>query len=192
MSGSEGSAVWQTGARRDILQVTAPTRPIVLIGFMGSGKSSVGRHLARDLRWPRIDIDHLVTTAMEMRIPEIFERWGEERFRDEESAALKRLEGTPLAIIVTGGGIVLRADNIDRLRALGTVVWLTATRDVLQERLARTNKRPLLQTPDPAATIARLLAEREKIYATAADHTLDTSELNHAQVAQAIRRAIEG
>lgn len=129
---------------------------------------------------------------MGMTVPEIFERWGEKRFRDEESAALGRLEETVPAIIVTGGGIVLRADNIERLRELGTVVWLTATRDVLQERLARTNKRPLLQTPDPEATIARLLAEREQFYAAAADHTVDTSELDHAQVAQAVRRAIEG
>ena len=142
---------------------------------MGSGKSSVGRELSRDLGWPRFDTDQIVTTSMGMTIPQIFDRWGEAWFREEESAALERLETTTPAIIVTGGGIVLRADNVRRLRELGVVVWLTATREVLQERLARTNKRPLLQTPDPAATIARLLAEREKFYAAAADFTVDTS-----------------
>ncbi len=159
---------------------------------MGSGKSSVGRRLAQELGWPRFDIDQMIAAALGMTIPEIFARWGEARFRDEEIAMLAKLEATTPAIIVTGGGIVLRAENVRRLRELGTVVWLTAARDVLQERLARTKKRPLLQTPDPVATIAQLLAEREKFYAAAADHTVDTSELDHAQVAQAVRRAIEG
>lgn len=158
---------------------------------MGSGKSSVGRRLAQELGWPRFDIDQMIAATLGLTIPEIFARWGETRFRDEESAILAKLNTTTPAIIVTGGGIVLRPGNVNRLRALGTVVWLTAAQEVLQERLARTKNRPLLQTPDPAATITQLLAAREKFYAAAADHTVDTSELDHAQVAQAVRRAIE-
>ncbi len=159
---------------------------------MGSGKSSVGRRLAQDLGWPHCDTDELVAAALGMTIPAIFARWGEERFRDEESAVLAKMDATKQTVIVTGGGIVLRPANVSRLRELGTVVWLTANLAVLQERLARRKNRPLLQTPDLAATIAQLFADREQFYQDAVDLTVETSELDHAQVAQEIRRAIAG
>ena len=153
---------------------------------MGSGKSSVGRLLARKLNWPRFDTDEMVAAELGRSIPTIFAKMGEARFRDEETAALARLEIGPAAVIVTGGGIILRPENVRRLKALGTVVWLTAGLAVLQERLARRKDRPLLQTADPAATIARLLGEREHLYAAASDFTIDTSALDHEQVAQVI------
>ena len=154
---------------------------------MGSGKSSVGRLLARKLRWPRFDTDQLVATALGLRITEIFAQLGEARFRDSETAALARLGPTVPAVIVAGGGIVLRPENVRRLHELGTVVWLKADLEVLQERLARRTDRPLLRTPDPKATIALLLAERRSLYAETADFTVDTSQLDHEQVAAAIR-----
>ncbi len=163
-----------------------PLRSLVLIGFMGSGKSSVGRLLARRLNWPRFDTDEMVVAELGLSIPAIFAQLGEARFRDEETAALANLEVGPPAVIVTGGGIVLRPENVRRLRTLGTVVWLTAELAVLQERLARRKDRPLLQTPDPAATIERLLGERKPLYGAASDFAIDTSGLDHEQVAQAI------
>ena len=153
---------------------------------MGSGKSSVGRLLARKLNWPRFDTDEMVAAELGRSIPTIFAQMGEARFRDEETVALARLGIGPAAVIVTGGGIVLRPENVRRLQALGTVVWLTADLAVLQERLARRKDRPLLQTPDPAATIERLLGERKPLYAAASDFTIDTSGLDHEQVTQAI------
>ncbi len=158
---------------------------------MGSGKSSVGRLLARDLAWPRFDSDELVAAQLGMPIPRIFAELGEERFRAAESEVLARLESSPPAIVVTGGGAVLRSENIRQLQRLGTVVWLTADRQVLQERLARRTNRPLLQTPDPAATIAQLLAQREPLYASVAAFAIDTSARDHAGVAAAIYDELE-
>ena len=157
---------------------------------MGSGKSSVGRLLARDLGWPRFDTDELVAAKLRMTIAAIFAQLGEERFREAESDALEKIDGAQPAVIVTGGGIILRPRNSLRLRELGRVCWLTANLDVLQKRLSRRKNRPLLQTRDPAASIARLLEQRQKLYEEAADFKVDTSELNHQQVAQAIRNEL--
>ncbi len=164
-----------------------PNRSIVLIGFMGTGKSSVGRLLATDYGWPRYDTDELIADSFELSVPEIFEEYGEERFRDEESALLARLEGGEPSIVVTGGGIVLRPENVARLRELGTVVCLTADLATLQERLQRRKNRPLLQSGDLSETVPRLLQEREPFYEEAADFSVDTSALTHKQVAQSIR-----
>jgi shikimate kinase len=172
--------------------VSHSVRSIVLVGFMGSGKSSVGRLLARDLGWPRFDTDQLVVGELELRIPEIFAQLGETVFREGETQALIKLDTAPApAVIVTGGGIILRSENVRRLHELGHVVWLKAELPVLQERLARRNDRPLLQTSDPQETIARLLAERQQFYAEAADFAIDTSRLDHQQVATAIRDELQ-
>ena len=161
-------------------------RSLCLIGFMGAGKSAVGRALAQKLSWPRWETDELVAAKLGMTIPEIFQREGEARFRDAESAVLQELNATEPTIIMTGGGIVLRPDNVERLRELGTVVWLKADLATLQTRLAGAQDRPLLQTADPAATIAELLAERTKFYEEAADLAFDSFGREAAAVAGAI------
>ena len=178
---------WQCDLRAAYSSVTEDLHSIVLIGFMGCGKSSVGRLLARELGWPRFDTDELVAAELGMPITAIFAKLGEKSFREAESSALEKMEGAQPAVIVTGGGIVLRSENVRRLRELGKVFWLTADLDVLQQRLSRRKNRPLLQTPDPAATIGTLLARRETFYKEAADFTIDTSGLDQQQVAQAIR-----
>ncbi len=127
-----------------------------------------------------------------MRISEIFAQLGEVQFREAETQALANLPVSPApAVIVTGGGIVLQPENVRRLHELGAVVWLKAELPVLQERLARRADRPLLQTADPPTTIARLLAGRERFYAEAADIAIDTSHLDHEQVAAAIRDELQ-
>src|SRR4051794_3933947 len=110
---------------------------IVLIGFMGAGKSSVGRTLARMTGLARFDTDEMVAARFRLRIPEIFETHGEEKFRDAETEAVRELAGKGQAIFVTGGGIVLRPENVALLRQLGTVVHLRADEAVLFERLSR-------------------------------------------------------
>lgn len=154
---------------------------------MGTGKSSVGRRLARALGCRRFDTDEMITRQLEMPIMKIFAEYGEERFREEESAILETLGERKRAIIVTGGGIVLRPANLDRLRALGTVVCLTADLPTLLRRLARRSHRPLLQTDDRVETVQTLLREREPLYQQVAELTLDTSALSHDEVVQSIQ-----
>ena len=168
-------------------RVNSANRSIVLIGFMGTGKSAVGRLLALQEGWPRFDTDEMIATARKMPISEIFTRLGEERFRKEEIAVLEKLEIVQPSIIVTGGGVVMRPENVARLRELGSVVRLTADPPTLLERLGRRSGRPLLQTENPAETMQALLREREPFYQEAADFTVDTSALSHDQVAQSIR-----
>ena len=170
--------------------VIKPERSIVLIGFMGTGKSSVGRRLAVALGCPRFDTDQMVTVNLGRPIARIFAELGEERFRTEESAVLQSIDAHQPAVIVTGGGIVLRPPNIARLRELGTVICLTAALPILQKRLARRADRPLLQTPDPAETVRELLRVREPAYAAAANFTIDTSTLTHDEVSQTIQDSL--
>jgi shikimate kinase len=165
-------------------------RSIVLVGFMGTGKSSVGRRLARAQRWPRYDTDQMIALALRMPITAIFSELGEERFREEETAVLERLDPKGPCVIVAGGGAVLRPKNIMRMRELGTVVCLTASAIVLNERLGRRTDRPLLQGQNLAEKIESLLRVRESLYAEAADLTIDTSSLTHDEVAESIRKSL--
>jgi shikimate kinase len=158
------------------------TRPnLVLVGFMGSGKSSIGRLAAHRLRFQFIDTDSIVVERAGMEISEIFATAGESRFRDLETRAIESLLPLKRCVIATGGGAVLREENRELLRKLGFVVLLTARRDVLFQRVARNTKRPLLQTPDPEATIAQLLELRQPSYDAAAQFTLDTSDMTHEE-----------
>ena len=164
---------------------------LVLIGFMGTGKSSAGRAIAQKLRLPRLDTDEIVAGKFGLTIPQIFEQFGETRFRDAESEVLHQFGGEKEAVIVTGGGIVLRENNVPELRRLGTIVNLHAREEVIFERVSRRPSRPLLQTPNPRATIAQLLAQRAPLYRAAADAHIDTSDLTQQQIAEAIVREWE-
>ena len=112
---------------------------------MGTGKSSVGRRLAASRGWPRLDTDAMIATAVGMRISDIFERLGEERFREEEIAILETIDPAEPAVIITGGGAILCPENRARLHELGTVFCLTAELGTLLERLGRRTDRPLLR-----------------------------------------------
>jgi shikimate kinase len=165
-------------------------RSIVLIGMMGAGKSSVGRLLARRTGLACFDTDELVAAEFGLSIPEIFEKYREERFRDAETEVLHKLVLPQPIIIVTGGGIVLRRENVDLLKRLGTVVWLAADEATLFERASRRGERPLLKTETPRATFSELLRQREPLYAAAADFEVDTSSLTHDEMADAILEKI--
>jgi shikimate kinase len=166
-------------------------RSIVLIGFMGAGKSTVGRCLQRLIGLSRIDTDDLVAEKLQLSIPEIFSKHGEERFRDAETELLRALSPERPSVIVTGGGIVLRGENVDLLKQLGAIVWLDAPEEILFERATRKNNRPLLQTEDPRTSFAKLLAVRRSIYENAADIRIETSNLKHEEVAEKIMRKID-
>ena len=159
---------------------------IVLIGPMGAGKSSVARALAHrtGLRW--VDTDRMVSQLVGLSIAEIFETHGESHFRDLETRAIRSIASLGPVIAATGGGVVIRPENVEMLRSLGRVVWLTAGADVLFERVSRTRKRPLLETADPRTTLTELLEARKPFYTACAHCKIDTSSLTHAQVADAI------
>ena len=156
---------------------------------MGSGKSSVGRLVARSHHSRFVDTDRLVIDRERREITDIFATQGESFFRAQETAALRSLLGlatlTSLAI-ATGGGIVTVPQNIPLLRQLGLVVWLSASEQVIWDRVSRNQKRPLLKTENPRDTIRALLAIRNPLYEAVADLKVDTSTLTHAEVAAII------
>jgi shikimate kinase len=162
---------------------------LILVGFMGSGKTVIGKLSAKALGFQFLDSDQLIVDRSSRPIPEIFASDGEEFFRDLETEVIVSLERLTRCVISTGGGAVLREKNRQALRQLGFVVCLTAREEVLYERVARNDKRPLLQTADPRKTLRDLLRSRSEAYAEAAHWTLDTSEMAHNAVVEAVTAA---
>lgn len=158
---------------------------------MGAGKSSVGRWLERRTGLERLDTDEIVATKYGLSIPEIFSKHGENQFREAETQALRELSADRPTIIVTGGGTILRSENVELLKRLGAIVWLHAEEETLFERAGRRDGRPLLQTENPREIFSELMKKRKPLYAEAADFRIDTTALSHEQVADAVLRKIE-
>lgn len=177
--------------RSHIASVNRSVRSIVLIGMMGAGKSSVGRCLQRRTGLARLDTDEMVASKLGLSIPEIFSQHGEDRFREVETQVLVEFASAQAAIIVTGGGIVLRDENVPLLKGLGTVIWLEADEETLFERATRRGERPLLKTADPRGTFSQLLVERAPLYARAADIRVNTTNSTHEEVADRVLEDIE-
>jgi shikimate kinase len=165
---------------------------IVLTGMMGAGKSSVGRCLQRRTGLALLDIDELVVLNLGMSILEIFAKHGEEKFRDAETEALRHVRTGERRIIVTGGGIVLRKENVEILRSLGPIAWLDGDEATLFSRARRKRYRPLLQTKNPRMTFSQILCDRRPFYESIADFRVDTSILTIEEVAVAILRKLRG
>jgi shikimate kinase len=145
-------------------------RPVVLVGMMGVGKSTVGRKLAILLNLPFRDADDAIEEAAQMSVSEIFEKFGEAYFRDGERRVIARLlDGGP-AVIATGGGAFVQEDTRKLILEQGAVVWLDADVDTLVDRVRRKDTRPLLKDGDPREIVTRLKAEREPAYAEAPIH----------------------
>jgi shikimate kinase len=147
---------------------------ISLVGLPGSGKSTVGRQLARRLQQPFFDSDHVIEERLGYSIRQAFERDGEEHFRDLEESVLDELTQIPDAVISTGGGSVLRAATRQRLRERGHVVYLKSTPEELFRRLRHDVNRPLLQVADPQARLRELYAARDPLYREAAHFVIET------------------
>jgi shikimate kinase len=163
-----------------------PTKSIVLIGMMGAGKSAVANCLQRRTGFAQFDIDEVVGSKFGITISEIFSAHGENKFREAETEALRKVPSDQDAIIVTGGGIVLREENLRLLKRLGAVVWLEADEETLFKRASRTRNRPLLQRRNPRKAFAQMLRARMPFYAKVADIRVDTSVLTDEEVAVAI------
>lgn len=160
---------------------------LVLIGFMGTGKSTIGRKAARRLGLQFIDTDHEIERVTGMTVPELFKKHGEIRFRSEEKAAVKRITQNDNQVIATGGGVVLNRENIETLRQNGIIICLTATADTIYQRVKGKKNRPLLQTENPLETINNLLSERKPFYETA-DGIVETSDKEVEDVANEVVR----
>jgi shikimate kinase len=158
-------------------------RSIVLVGMMGAGKSTIGRRLSARLRLPFVDADAEIEAAADMSIPEIFATHGELYFRDGEARVIARLlEGGP-SVVATGGGAFMREDTRGRIRAKAVSIWLKADADIIMRRVKRRVDRPLLQTADPAATVARFIEERHPVYQQA-DVTISSREVPHEKIVE--------
>lgn len=162
---------------------------IVLIGFMGTGKTDVGRCLAQRLSWKFFDTDDMIEEQTGCSIADLFAKGGENAFRDLESQTVELLALTDQSVISTGGGVPLRASNMAALEKNGKVVCLTASPDRILERLHLDQSRPLLKTSDPKTRVQTLLAERQTAYSRASV-TVSTDGLNVQQVADEILRRI--
>lgn len=146
---------------------------IVLTGFMGTGKTEVGRELARILGWRIIDVDSEIIKAQNMNINDIFGRFGEQVFRQMETEMVRKVSQNRNVIISTGGGVVLRQENMDHLRERGVIICLDATPETIFRRTSGNNERPLLRVEDPLGKIRELLESRRPFYQRA-DLTIDT------------------
>ena len=160
---------------------------IALIGFMGTGKTTVGRILATKLGKEFIELDSLIEQKAGKSIPEIFRQDGEIGFRELEIEMVKEISDKKNAVIACGGGIVLNKINIDRLRKECIIAYLTASQEVILKRTSLDkNERPLLKVTDQVSEVNELLKFRQPFYESAADITIDTSNLNTESVAEQI------
>ena len=162
---------------------------IVLVGFMGTGKTEVGKILSKKLGYALIDADTEIEKKQNMTITEIFRQQGEPAFRDIESEIIKKLAGMKKTVISTGGGAVLRPENISNLKSNGVVVCLSATPETVLQRTSVNNDRPLLQTENPLQKINELLEYRRPYYEKA-DIMIDTENKNPLEIAEEIIRKI--
>lgn len=166
------------------------TRPVVLVGLMGVGKTTVGRKLAGMLKRDFVDADEAIVAAAQRSIPEIFETYGEAYFRDGERRVIARLMEEGHGVIATGGGAFVDPQTRAAVLDNGIAVWIDCDIDTLVERTSRRATRPLLKQGDPRAILTRLAAERAPFYGQA--HIRVVSETGpHADTARAIIEAID-
>lgn len=142
-------------------------RSLVFVGLMGAGKTAIGRKVATLLGLPFMDSDHEIETVSRMTVPELFERYGEPEFRLLEQRVIFRLLENGPQVLSTGGGAFMNAQTREVISEYAISVWLKADLDLLMDRVARKQNRPLLKDADPRAVMQRLIDERYPIYATA-------------------------
>jgi len=164
---------------------------ISLIGLPGSGKSTVGRQLARRLQLPFVDSDQAIEARLGCSIREFFELEGEARFREIESETLDALTQKGALVLSTGGGAVLRAENREHLRARGRVIYLKSHPEELIRRLRHDTNRPLLQVADPMAKLRELFAARDPLYRQTAHFVVETGRPSVATLVNMIVMQLE-
>ena len=166
-------------------------RNIFLIGFMGAGKSTIARSLQRSLNFPLVEMDERIVREQGMSINEIFEKYGEDHFRDIESQLILDLGNTEPVIVSCGGGVVIRQENSQYMKKSGKVVFLTAKPETIFERVRYSKERPILNGNMNVEFIADLMAKRLPLYEAAADVMIHTDGKTVAQIAEEIIEAVE-
>ena len=165
---------------------------IYLIGMMGAGKSVTGKCLAGILGYAFVDLDVEIEKKEGRTISEIFSGKGEDYFRDVETAVLKEFSARDRHVFATGGGVVLRDENVRCMKATGKVVLLETSLTVLWERICQKKDRPLLNTPDPKGALERILENRDARYMKASDLSVLTDGMNATAVARRIAEQLRG
>ena len=164
--------------------MTKTTNPsLILVGPMGAGKSSLGRHLSQILDYPFFDSDRVIEEKTGADIPWIFDMEGEAGFRRREQEAIDELTRQDGIVLATGGGVVVTPANRDMLHERGCVVYLWTPVDVQLARTRNDKNRPLLQTADPRARLEALFAERDPLYRQVSHHLVSTASGNLKKVA---------
>jgi len=158
---------------------------IVLIGFMGTGKTTVGQQISKELWMPMVDTDTMVEVDNQMIIGEIFDRYGEDYFRNLEAAVVRKVSKFKSHVISTGGGVVLRFENLNLLQENGLLFCLRATPEEIFERIKDESRRPLLKDPDPPNKIRQLLQARQAHYQRI-EHQIETTNLSIEEVTNQI------
>ncbi|MEW6107795.1 MAG: shikimate kinase [Nitrospirota bacterium] len=158
---------------------------IVLTGFMGTGKTAVGRELSRILNMKLVDVDTEIELSQKMTINDIFKNYGESRFREIETEMIKKIADEQNIIISTGGGAVLKSENIEVLRKNGVIFCLNANPETILERTSLSEERPLLKVDDPMTKIKELLDYRRPFYEKAGI-TIETDDKTPLEVAEEI------
>ncbi len=165
---------------------------LILIGYRGAGKSSVGRLLAERLGWDLISTDAEIVRKAGLPIPDIVQRFGWDHFRNLESAVCRELADKDHLIIDTGGGAILRPENVDSLKATGSLVWLTVEVRTIIERIGGDTQRPSLTGAKSFTDeVEEVLRERQPKYQAAADHIVATDEKSLAEVADTIMALLQ-
>ncbi len=163
--------------------------PIVLVGLMGAGKTSVGRRLAEKLDIPFVDADHEIETAAGKSIPDIFADHGEDYFREGERRVIARLLENGKQVLATGGGAFMNDETRARVQQHGISVWLKADLDLLLKRVSKRNDRPLLRQDDPASVMKKLMDLRYPVYAEA-NITVESRDVQHGQMVNEVIKAL--
>lgn len=163
---------------------------IILVGFMGTGKTAVGKELAKRLKMRFVDTDILIEEREGMKIADIFALKGEPCFRMVEREVIKEISARSGLVIAAGGGVMIDEENVKNLKSSGVMVCLSATADKILERTKGHTHRPLLNVGDPKEKISELLAKRAEYYARA-DHGIDTTSLSVGEVAGKITELVK-
>jgi shikimate kinase len=161
---------------------------IVLIGMRGSGKTTIGKLLAKRLGKQFIEMDELIVQRLGQSIPEIVNRYGWQKFRDVEEEITREVAGWDNVVNATGGGVVTREENIRELKQKGKLVWLKANTDTLLRRIGNDQSRPSLTGKSPREDMEAVLAERSPIYQRVADFIVDTEGKMPEEIAEAIAK----
>ncbi len=171
--------------------VSGSDKPIVLVGLMGVGKTTVGRRLAKRMNLAFVDADEEIERAAGLTVEEIFSRFGEGYFRDGERRVITRLLEGQRQIIATGGGAFMNNETRALILEKAIAIWLDADLETLVKRVGRRNTRPLLKSGDPAKILANLAATRNPVYATAHIHVMGNDsphEITVAKIIEALQR----